>query len=97
MTLTEWMKAEGLTMDAVAERLGTTRQAVHGWVSGRNSPRVYYACVIEALSHGAVPVESWLSPTQAMAIEGYKAKVASGGPGQGQRTGADMERNEAVE
>lgn len=81
MTFSEWLKAEGLTMDVIAQRLGISRQAVHGWVSGRNSPRVYYACVIEALSNGAVPVESWLSPTQAMAIQGYKTKVASGGPG----------------
>lgn len=81
MTFSEWLKAEGGDMNAIAMALGTSRQAVHGWASGRMRPRVYYACAIEALSGGKVSLYSWLSPVQAMAVEGFKAKVASGGPG----------------
>lgn len=81
MDFSEWLKTEGITMDVVAKALGTSRQAVHGWASGRMKPRVFYACAIEAMSKGQVPVKSWLSPVQAMAIEGFQARIASGGPG----------------
>lgn len=57
MTLAEWMKTEGKTMDFVAKSLGTSRQSVHTWVSGRNAPRIYYALAVEVLSEGKVPVE----------------------------------------
>ena len=96
MTLAEWMKAEDKTMDFVAKALGTTRQSVHTWVSGRNAPRIYYALAIQVLSEGKVPVESWLTHTQAMAVAGFKSQVAAGGPQQEQRSGVDMERNGAV-
>lgn len=81
MSFSEWLGSEGITMDNVAKALGTSRQAVHGWASGRMRPRVFYACAIEAMSNGKVPVESWLSPVQAMAIQGFQARIASGGPG----------------
>lgn len=96
MTLAEWMKTEGKTMDFVAKSLGTSRQSVHTWVSGRNAPRIYYALAVEVLSEGKVPVESWLTHTQAMAVEGFRSQVAAGGPQQEQRAGVDAERNGAI-
>ena len=77
MDFSEWLKTEGNSMDSIAKQLGTTRQAVHGWASGRMRPRVFYAVAIEALSNGQVPVQSWLSPVQRMAIEGFKARQAA--------------------
>jgi len=82
MTFAEWVKSDGNSMESVAKTLGTTRQAVHGWATGRMCPRIYYACVIETLSKGQVPVSSWLTAMQQAAVEGFAARVASGSPGQ---------------
>ena len=79
MTLEEWLKEGEVSLSDVARAIGTSRQAVHGWVIGRVKPRIYYILALEVLSGGKVTPQSWLSPVQALALKGLE--VASGGPG----------------
>jgi DNA-binding XRE family transcriptional regulator len=81
MTLEQWLEQGGTTMSGLAKQLGTSRQAVQSWVTGRVRPKIYFALAIEVLSGGKVTVASWLTPMQALAIEGLK--VAAGGPQRG--------------
>lgn len=54
-----WMAARRLSQNQVARLLGTTRQLVQSWSSGRVRPGTVSALAIERLSQGEVPVESW--------------------------------------
>ena len=68
MTFGEWM--EGRSQSDLARALGTTRQAVNNWMTGRSRPTLYYALAIRVLSGGRVGVEDWLTAQEQAALRG---------------------------
>ena len=68
MTFGEWM--EGRSQSDLARALGTTRQAVNQWMTGKTRPTLYYALAIRVLSGGRVGVEDWLDAQEQAALRG---------------------------
>lgn len=68
MTFAEWM--EGRSQSDLARVLGTTRQAVNNWMTGRSRPTLYYALAIRVLSGGRVGVEDWMDAQEQAALRG---------------------------
>jgi DNA-binding transcriptional regulator YiaG len=65
--LATYLRDSGTTQDAFAKR-GNWRQAtVSDWVTGRKTPSIHNAAVIERLTAGAVPLASWVSSSEAAA------------------------------
>jgi DNA-binding transcriptional regulator YdaS (Cro superfamily) len=79
MQLGEWLEQGRMSGGELAKRIGTTRQAVHSWIDGRTRPKVYYALAVETVTGGEVPVSSWLTNVESLALKGMQ--VAPGGPG----------------
>ena len=76
MTLEQWIDTSGLRSQAsVARALGTTRQTVQYWCSGRSRPTLYFALAIAALTDDEVPVLTWLDQQERLAIQGLWAQV----------------------
>jgi hypothetical protein len=61
MTLEGWLESIDRTNADVARDLGTSRQLVHCWVTGKQKPGLFWALRLEVYSNGKVPVEVWLS------------------------------------
>lgn len=57
--LRRYMEQHELTLQAFAERLGSTGASVSRWVSRRRVPGIAQAMEIERATRGAVPVEAW--------------------------------------
>lgn len=71
--LKAWMQASGMGQAELARAVGTTRQAVNSWCIGRVTPGLYYSLAIQTLSKGAVPIETWLTGQQRLALKGMVA------------------------
>lgn len=54
MDLRTYMTAEGLTLTALARKLGHPVNTVHGWVNGNRIPSLRTAAAIEAATGGKV-------------------------------------------
>lgn len=76
MTLEQWLKKSDVSQLEFAKALGTTRQALNHWISGKSKPKVYFALAVQTLTGGAVPLTSWLTPMQALALKGMEARAA---------------------
>jgi len=72
--LEDWLVSHNKTQTDLANGLGTTRQAVSGWIVGRVCPGLYYALLIEEVTDGAVPLEAWLSDEHAAALDALRSK-----------------------
>lgn len=54
-----WLALSGLTLDALAARLGTTHQHVSNWMAGTGPIPLAQAGAIADISSGAVPWTTW--------------------------------------
>lgn len=59
-TLREYAKANGLTQERLAKKLGVTQGVVSSLMTNRNRPSLELAVKIERLTDGAVPARSWI-------------------------------------
>jgi len=59
--LAAWMQLREITQRQAAEALRVSGPTVHDWVHGRKRPRPSLRALIASWTHGAVPVDSWLS------------------------------------
>lgn len=69
-----------MSQSELARRLGTTRQAVQLWYAGKTAPGVYYTLAIQIITEGAVPMESWLSRKEQLALEALRKQHPTPGP-----------------
>lgn len=60
MTITEYMKSEGLTQRETARRLGMDEGQFSRYVNGRQRPGIPTAVAIEKATGGKVDVSSWM-------------------------------------
>jgi hypothetical protein len=74
MTLQEWISGRGLSMGAVGKAIGTPRQSVHLWCTGKRTPTLYWAMAIQELTKGEVPLDAWLTTQQRLALTGLRAQ-----------------------
>ena len=74
--LNAWLKANQWSQGDLARKLGTTRQAVSQWCTGKVAPGVYYVLALEALTNGQVGAQTWLDQHQRLAILGLGANPA---------------------
>lgn len=70
MNFSVWFKSSDWTQAEFARAIGTPRQTVQSWLSGRTTPTLFYALAIEALSGGKVLVTSWLTDRQKVMLRG---------------------------
>lgn len=63
--LREWREAAGLTQADAAEKIGAEQGTWGPWEKDKKRPSVDYACAIDRLTVGAVPVSGWGRPSKA--------------------------------
>jgi len=68
MTFAAWM--EGRSQSDLARALGTTRQSVNQWMTGKTRPTLYFALAVRVLSGGRVGVEDWMDAQEQAALRG---------------------------
>lgn len=54
-----WVKEKGFTVDVLTRLFNVTRSSIYGWRRGNRPPRRQMAALIEQVSGGAVPADSW--------------------------------------
>ena len=59
LLLREWLKSVGWRQKDLAHELATTYPMINRWIMGYNCPRLETALIIEDLTKGYVPTESW--------------------------------------
>jgi len=57
--LRQWIDGTGRKVAWVAKAIPANRSLVHQWLNGNHTPRQIYRHRIEAVTGGAVPVDSW--------------------------------------
>lgn len=69
MTLQEWLDGRGITQAQAARLLGAHRQAVSAWCQGWTRPTLYHAMAVERLTGGKIPLETWLTRQEQLALQ----------------------------
>jgi transcriptional regulator with XRE-family HTH domain len=67
--LDAWAKEKDLSTYAIAKILGCSINAVKLWRQGQSLPNVIYACYIERLTGGAVPVQYWMTTPLGLSMQ----------------------------
>ncbi len=67
--LVEWRKKLDLTQRAAADTLGVPAPVLCDWEAGKKCARVETAIKVAEITDGAVPVESWRSPTKGELVQ----------------------------
>jgi DNA-binding transcriptional regulator YiaG len=59
LMLKRWMRSEGIAGPAAAARLGTSRQLLSAWLSGRSRPGRFAVTVLERVAE--IPASMWMT------------------------------------
>lgn len=59
-TLHLWCKSHSISRDKFARLIGCSHKNVDYWCDGRTTPTLHFAFMIEKITEGGVPVETWL-------------------------------------
>lgn len=57
--LRKWRKSKGLTLEAAAQRVGTTRQVWWGWEQGRRRPNATFMPRVRKVTCGQVTADDF--------------------------------------
>lgn len=60
--LRTWRKAAGLTLEAAAEKVGTSRQVWSDWERGRRRPDANFMPKVRAVTEGKVSADDFYPP-----------------------------------
>ena len=77
VTLKRWVTDRGLTQMGLASRLEITQAAVSNIITGRSTPSLPMACLIEACTRGAVRVTDWLDSEATVRIESIDTRAGA--------------------
>lgn len=76
--LKAWRKAEGISQEEAAERVGVHQNTWSDWEGGRKSPRTDTALQLDVLTKGACPVEAWAPEDTAAKWREQRAATPTG-------------------
>lgn len=77
MRLIEWMEREGVTAEALAQKIGVSRQTAYNLAREKGTPTLFIAAMVEAVTGGAVGMLSHLSPAEKKRLWRLKDEAAS--------------------
>tara|TARA_Y100000310_G_scaffold198946_1_gene198931 strand:- start:455 stop:733 length:279 start_codon:yes stop_codon:yes gene_type:complete len=71
--LKHWLSANDMPQMGLAARLSITQAAVSNIITGRSTPSLAMACMIQAFTRGAVTVTDWLDSEAAVRVGAMEA------------------------